>query len=202
MNKLLLPLLFSTLSTAAWAQSGDLFVSVGQSLLSSKGIGSTSATGSTNDLELDNGFRFGFRFGFNSEGRTGQEFGYAYNRSQLNFQGASVGGMAIHQGGYNYLLYATKDGARFRPFATGGVHFSNFVAPGSSASSGGGSTKFGFNYGGGVKVAVNSKWSVRFDIRQYATPKPNLENSLGVRLFLRDGWMRQLEVSGGFGIHF
>jgi len=202
MKKVLPLLLFSTFSSAIWAQSGDLFVSFGQSILSNKGIGSPDPAGSKNDLELGNGFRIGFRFGLNSEGHTGHEFGYAYNRSKLNLQGASLGGMAIHQGGYNYMLYATNETARIRPFATGGVHFSNFVPPGSSASRGGGSTKFGFNYGGGVKVSLDSKYSIRFDVRQYATTKPNFENSFGVPLFLREGWLRQLEVSGGFGIHF
>ena len=197
MKRLLLPVLFAAASTGAWAQSGDVFVSFGRSILAGNGgIGSTSTTGAKDDFKLGDGFRFGFRFGMNSEGRTGHEFGYAYNRSNLTDRTQDYGGMAIHQGGYNYLLYATKDGARFRPFATGGVHFSNFVPPGSSASRGGGSTKFGFNYGGGLKVAVNSKWSVRFDVRQYATPKPNLG------LALANGWLRQLEVSAGFGIHF
>ena len=46
--------------------------------------------------------------------------------------------MAIHQGGYNFLLYATPEGTRIRPFATGGVVFANYVPPGASATSGGG----------------------------------------------------------------
>ncbi|MEI9811685.1 MAG: hypothetical protein WDO18_02990 [Acidobacteriota bacterium] len=60
--------------------------------------------------------------------------------------------MAVHTGGYNYLIYANHEGNRVRPFATGGLQFSNYVPPGSSAYNGGGSNKFGFNYGGGVKV--------------------------------------------------
>lgn len=128
MRKLPLLLLFVTGSGATWAQSGELFFSAGQSLLSNSGVGSTSLTGKKNDFKLDDGFRFGF----NSDGRTGHEFQYAYNRSSLLVQGANQGGMAIHQGGYNYLLYATKDSSRIRPFATGGAHFSNFVPPGSS----------------------------------------------------------------------
>ena len=196
MKKCLLPLLYSVFAAGAWAQSGDLFVNFGKSLLSNKGIGSLSTSGSKDDFKLDDGFRFGFRFGFNSEGHTGHEFGYAYSRSHLKSQTTDYGGMAIHQGGYNYLVYGTKDGARVRPFATGGAHFSNFVPPGTSAASGGGSTKFGFNYGGGAKVHLGSKWSLRFDVRQYATPKPNFG------LALANGWLRQLEVSAGFGIHF
>src|SRR5947209_13622212 len=40
------------------------------------------------------------------------------------------------------------------------------------STSGGGSTKFGYNYGAGVKVRVLEIFGVRVDYRQYATPKP------------------------------
>lgn len=177
------------------AQSADLFVNFGQSILSNAGLGSASATGAKDDYKLDDGFRFGFRFGFNGDGHFGHEIGYAYNRTHLLLQGVDQGGMAIHQGGYNFLLYANRDTARVRPFATGGGHFSNFVPPGSSATQGGGSTKFGVNYGGGVKFKITPKWALRADIRQYQTPKP-------FDLFQKTGWLRQTEISGGFGIHF
>jgi hypothetical protein len=106
--------------------------------------------------------------------------------------------MAIHQGGYNFLLYATKEGTRVRPFATGGVMFANYVPPGSSATSGGGENKFGVNYGGGVKVRLTSLFGVRLDVRQYTTPKP-FGSSFP---FLREGWLRQTEISAGFGVLF
>jgi opacity protein-like surface antigen len=82
------------------------------------------------------------------------------------------GGMAVHQGFFDFLAYATPEGKRIRPFATGGVHFSNFVPPGASATYGQGSTKFGLNYGGGLKVRVSEKWLVRFDYRRYWQGKP------------------------------
>jgi opacity protein-like surface antigen len=88
--------------------------------------------------------------------------------------------------------------SRIRPFATAGLHFSNFVPPGASATSGGGSTKFGFNYGAGVKVKVSSLFGVRFDLRQYQTGKPDF----GGLLSNRSGLLRQTEVSAGFGVLF
>lgn len=193
--KTLLPLLLLAGSGTAWAQSAEVWFSGGQSLLSNNGIGSTSPTGNKNDFSLDDGFRFGFRFGFNSSGHLGHEIQYAYSRSHLIASRVDQGGMAIHSGGYNLLGYITPEGSRFRPFATGGVHFSNFVPPGSSATSGGGSTKFGLNYGAGVKVKVTSLWALRFDVRRYETRKP-------FDLFLKDGWLHQTEVSGGVGIIF
>jgi opacity protein-like surface antigen len=196
--KKLLAVAFVVFSSAAWAQSGELWFDAGESLISNGGLGTDQVFGgSPNDVELTNGFRFGFRFGINTAGHFGHEIQYAYSRTQLKYndQGGIEQGMAIHQGGYNFLAYATSEGSRIRPFGTGGVGFSNYVPPGSSATSGGGSTKFGFSYGGGVKVRVTDLWAVRFDLRQYTTPKP-------FDLPLKSGWIRQTEVSAGIGIMF
>jgi len=194
MRKLLTVFVFLASGTL-WAQSGELWFSAGQSMLSNSGIGSVSILGSKDDYKLDNGFRFGFRTTFNTGVRTGWELGYAYNRTHLNLQGQDQGGMGIHQVAGNYLLYLTKEGTKIRPFATGGVHFDNFVPPGSSVASGGGSTKFGLNYGGGVKAAINHIWVVRFDVRRYETLKP-------FDLYFKEGWLHQTEVSAGVGIQF
>jgi opacity protein-like surface antigen len=199
MTKLALAL-FLTCTGSAWAQYGELWFSAGQSLMTNGGIGTLAATGgSEDDVELTDGFRFGFRFGINNDGFTGYEIQYAYSRMQLRFNdpsGSVDQGMAGHTGGVNYLLYAVPLETRIRPFATGGVHFTNFVPPGASATSGQGSTKFGFNYGGGVKARVTDKFAVRFDFRQYTNPKPDFG------LPMRNGWLRQNEISGGFGIFF
>lgn len=185
-------------SSAAWAQTGGFWLSLGQSILSNAGLGTDQAFGGTkNDVALTNGFRFGFRFGFDQGKRFGHEIQYAYNRTQLKFndQGGIQQGMAIHQGGYNFLYYLTSDTARIRPFGTGGFHFSNFTPPGTSVTRGGGSTKPGLNYGAGVKAKVGSIFSIRFDLRQYITGKP-------FNLPLKDGLLRQTEISAGFGIGF
>ena len=182
-------------SGAAWAQTGELWFDAGQSLLSNSGIGTLQAFGGTkNDVQLTDGFRFGFRFGFNQGKRFGHEVQYAYNRTQLK-QGTTEQGMAYHQGGYNFLYYITPEGSRIRPFGTGGLHFSDYVPPGSSVGSGGGSNKVGLNYGGGVKVRVGSFFGIRFDVRQYVNGKP-------FGLPLADGLLRQTEISAGFGIGF
>jgi len=167
----------------------------GVSRLSSKGIGTIpNSDGSRALVSLDDGWRFGFRTTMNSWRYMGMEFGYAYNRTHLFIDGQDTGGMAIHQGLFNWLLYATKEGARVRPFATGGAHFSNFIPPGSSVTSGGGSNKIGVNYGGGIKVRLNDRFLIRLDGRQYITGKP---------FDLRDanGSLRQLELSVGFSFY-
>jgi hypothetical protein len=103
--------------------------------------------------------------------------------------------MAIHQGDFNMLVYGTKEGARIRPFATGGIGFANYVPPGASATSGGGATEFSFNYGGGLKVRLTSLLAARVDVRQYATRTP-------FGLPLASGWVHQTAVTGGVGIVF
>ena len=197
--KKLLGTFFVLASLPAWAQFGEFWFSAGQHLLENRGLGTTNNFGGTkDDYQLTDGFRFAFRAAFNGSGRTGHEVQYAYNRTQLRLSsnGAHTDqGMAIHQGGYNYLLYGTSEGIRVRPFATGGVQFNNFVPPGASATSGGGDSKVGVNYGGGVKVRLTQLFAVRVDLRQYISPKP-------FQLNLKEGWLRQTEISAGFGIYY
>jgi len=197
MKKFLGLLFFCT--APAWAQFGEFWFSAGQHLLSNRDLGTDQTFGgSKSDYQLTDGFRFAFRATFNGVGHMGHEVQYAYNRTQLRFNGTTPPtdtGMAIHQGGYNFLLYGTAEGIRVRPFATGGIGFNNFVPPGSSAGRGGGDTKIGFNYGGGVKFRVTQLWALRFDLRQYTSPKP-------FNLLQKEGWLRQTEISAGIGIYY
>lgn len=182
-------------SAALSAQVFEAGAHGGVSRLSSRNIGTVpNSDGSRAGVELDDGWRFGFRVTLNNYRFMGQEFGYAYNRTRLRIAGTDSGGTAIHQGLFNWLLYATKEGARVRPFATGGAHFSNFIVPGASVTSGGGDNKIGVNYGGGVKVRLNDKFLIRLDARQYVNGKP---------FDLRDasGPLKQLEVSIGFSFY-
>ena len=173
-------------------QTAEFWFGGGESFLSDHNIGSTTPAGSPSDVKLDDGYRINFRLALNTWRRMGHEFGYAYNRSHLYIFGVDNGGMAIHQGFYNFLLYALPEGSRIRPFATGGIHFSNFVPPGSSAQYGGGNTKFGFNYGFGVKARVTHSIGVRVDYRQYNTGKP-------FDLPLASGRLLQNEISVSVG---
>lgn len=160
-------------------------------------LGTITAGGSEDDVELTDGFRLGFRVAFNGDRLIGHEIFYTYNRTQLRINEpppVTEDGMAIHHFGYSMLLYANHEGNRFRPFVAGGIQMANYVPPGSNAFSGG-NTKFGFNYGGGLKIRVVGAWAVRFDFRQYTTPKP-------FNFPLKSGWIRQNEVSAGLGFVF
>jgi hypothetical protein len=190
MNYFLLAVL---IALPAWSQVLELSAGGGQSRLSNTGLGKLNAASvQQNDYSLKGGFRMVMRITMNTGDFTGHETGYAYNRTQLlaNFPAgpASQQGMAIHQGFYNYLLYPTREGSRVRPFATGGVHFANYVPPGASATSGGGSTKFGVNFGAGLKIRVSERFLLRFDVRQYTNPKP-------FGLINPGGWIKMNEYS-------
>ena len=176
------------------AQVFEMGMLAGVSRIGNRDIGTLSLRDTTR-LSLKDGFRIGFRMTFNKGKFLGQELGYAYNRTAVRVAGnpPTDYGTAIHQGFYNGLLYATKEGIRVRPFAAAGGHFSNFIIPGSSVQYGGGSTKFGFNYGGGIKVRVTQSVGFRLDFRQYVTGKP-------FDFPGQSGLLRQTEVSAGVSL--
>ncbi len=144
-------------------------------------------------FKLDNGWNLGFRMTVNPYRIFGYEFGYIYDRSHALIGGVDQGGMAIHNGFADGLIYATKEGSRIRPFGAAGINFSNFVLPGSSSQYGGGQNRFGFNYGAGIKFKATGPWQIRFDIRQFNTGKPDF-NLPGI-----NGRLLQTQVSAGVG---
>lgn len=165
----------------AFGQVGEVALSLGAALLRNENLGTAAGTTSSGAEATFNAtakanFRFALRFTVNTKRFIGHEGGYAYNHAKLSFDTTPVQevGMSIHQGFYNFLVYATPEGFKVRPFATGGGHFSTFYPPGASVFSGNGVTKFGLNYGGGVKVKVTEVWMIRMDVRDYFQGKPDL----------------------------
>lgn len=193
------------LAAAATAspQVGEIAISGGKSSLRNAELGSFAISGTggasqTVTAEATTDVRIAARFTMNNDGYRGHEFGYAYNHGNLAVTTTprEEVGMPVHQGFYNFLLYAAREGSRARPFLAGGAHFSTFYPPGTGVFSGNGVTKFGINYGGGVKARVGEMWMVRFDVRDYFQPKPNFwQQDL-------KGWMHMLETSVGFGFVF
>ncbi|HZT34083.1 MAG TPA: outer membrane beta-barrel protein [Bryobacteraceae bacterium] len=177
-------LTFCVLPAVAPAQVAEFSFSGGVSRFG----GATLATNP--DYTLGDGVRIALRMTLNTWRFMGHEFGYGYAHSNVSSQGQSAG-FSIHQGFYNFLVYGTPEGSRVRPFATGGVHFSSFVPPGGSVYYG--VTKFGYNYGGGLKFRLSGPWGARIDFRQFRTGKPD---------FLAtptppSGWLTQTEISAG-----
>jgi Outer membrane protein beta-barrel domain len=84
---------------------------------------------------------------------------------------------------YDFLFYATPRGSRFRPFAaagagikrydgTGGAFFPLYPPVGTFLGRGH-QVEGMLSFGGGLKVALNDRWLVRVDFRDYATPLPD-----------------------------
>ncbi len=184
----------------AHAQVFEAGIHVGQANQKNADLGTFPAGSDLagTNLSLDDGFRFGFRITLNNFRFFGNEFGYAYNRANLlvNQLGReSNSGNAAHQGFYNFLGYVTPEGSRIRPFGAAGVHFTTYPTPGFSITQGGGSNKFGFNYGGGIKVRITDLFNIRLDYREYVNGKPRFSQDLNP-----NGRLRLQEISAGFGI--
>jgi len=175
------------------AQVGEISLSFGESLFKDNLLGfADSAT----QFKMVNGFRVTARLTLNTKRFIGHEFGYSYSRTKLGIVGSPDQiSTPIHQGFYDYLVYATPEGSWVRPFAAGGGQFSTFVPPGASVAYGTGTTKYGGNFGGGVKVKLNSMFALRLDVRDYVTTKP-------FDLIGKSGALHQIEAAAGLGLYF
>lgn len=167
--------------------------------------GGVSRFGNTSLIEaprvtLDSGFRLAIRFTLNTYRFMGHEFGYGYAHSNAVVEGDQGGAQAmpVHTGFYDFMVYGTPEGARVRPFVCGGAQFSSFVPPGTSVYYGNQVSKFGFNYGGGLKARLTGPWGLRVDVRQYASGKPDLFQTAEAP----SGWLRQTEFSAGVSFNF
>jgi opacity protein-like surface antigen len=158
---------FLACAPAAFSQSFEASVSGGESYIPSK----SSDLGS--GYFLKDGFRLALRMTLNWKRFFGHEIGYAYNHTSLSTTavtttGSTSSGLPGHQGFYDFMAYALPDGSHVRPFACGGVQFTSFSQAGSYSRE----TKYGVNYGGGLKVRVKENWGFRMDVRQYNMSKP------------------------------
>jgi hypothetical protein len=174
---------------------GEAALSFGESVMKDNVLGITPDLSGT-QLTANNGFRVTGRFTLNTRRFIGHEFGYGYSRTKLGAVGLSgTESMPTHQGFYNFLLYGTPEGSKIRPFVTGGGQFTTFVPPGASATYGTGTTKYGGNFGAGVKVKITSMFLIRLDVRDYVMGKP-------FTLVNQSGALHQIEASAGLGLYF
>lgn len=190
MKRSMLALSLVASALTAFAQMGEVSLSFGKSMLRNNSLGTLGGL----DVPADSNFHMALRMTLNNSRFFGHEFGYAYNRASFTVS-PTVYSMPIHQGFYDFLVYATKEGAKVRPFAAGGGHFSTFVPPGGSITQGSGITKFGFNYGAGIKARVSESFMIRLDVRDYTTGKPDFGIS-------PSGLLHQLVVSAGLAFMF
>ena len=211
MYRLLFCCVFGVLIAApAKPQSAELGISGGfgsqngNKLSVSEFFDADSGLASIASYSLSNGVRIGGRMAFNPRAFLGHEVSYAYQHGGLNYssgnevtsESAELGAVRAHHMYYNFVAHALPTGSPVRPFATGGGGFSSFFPPGISTFSGGGDTKFGYNYGGGVKFNL-FMYGVRFDVRNHITGKP-----FGRYFSNVEGTLSNLEISVTFSVLF
>jgi opacity protein-like surface antigen len=191
---------FAASASLSFAQSFEASAGGGQTVIPSKyaDLGTSTGDLASGTYRIKDGFRFTLRMAINNRRFTGHEFGYAYSRTGLQApaitttlpgtlpgQPSSIATVAAtdyslpsHQGFYDFLVYAMPEGKAVRPFAAGGVQFTAFSQPNSYNYNR--ETKYGVNYGGGIKFKVKENWGFRLDARQYNMGKPfKLPNSSG-----------------------
>jgi len=192
--------LFTTVAafgaTSAAAQSGEATAFVGIAHVRDGDLGSIGLA--AQEVRLDHGMRAGVRLGLNSGALTGHELSYAFERHHLQIAGAEESRARTQQFYYNFVFHATPRAAAIRPFVTGGLGYAN-VSPGSGGifTDAAGANKFGYNYGGGLKVKVSRLFGLRFDVRDHVTGKPNFLDLPGV-----EGRLHSIEYSVGFSLLF
>ena len=177
--KIVLVRIFAGLLLAAPAvsQSLELGITGGYGSLGDNSLSKDPQTGE--EFTISNGVRVGARMAFNPRAFIGHEVSYSYQHAGLGllFDGgegtdsSDLGSVKAHHMYYNLVAHATPEGSPLRPFVTGGGGFSSFFLPGISSFSGYGNTKFGYNYGGGVKLNF-FMYGIRFDVRNHVTGKP------------------------------
>ena len=182
--------------TAASGQMMEFGASVGASRFPARVSPPDPEVIRSTGLWLDDGFRLTLQATLNTGRFFGHEFAYAYNRTQYN-SSSLTGGTAVHQGIYDLLVYAAAEGKKIRPFAAAGGNFTTFTFPGVALlqGTGNGINKIGFNFGGGVKVRLSSKFLVRFDYREFFCGTPRYYGSTQIN---QNSLFRQQAISAGF----
>ena len=149
-------------SSLGLAQSFEAAISGGVSRFGDAHLGTVTTVPTDPQYVMKDGFRLTFRMALNTWRFFGHEFGYSYNHTSVHVPPITVStgllgttttpaqdvSVPIHQGFYDFMVYATPEGTRVRPFAAGGVQFSGFFPPGTSVYYGNQVTKYGINYGG------------------------------------------------------
>ena len=143
--------------------------------------GSTSGT-----LGYKPGPGGGFYFDQNMSGHWGGELRYLYARNELKVSSggaeATFSGQT-HNVGYDVLLHLTHPDARIRPFAAVGIGLKIYQGTGEERTvqplsnlavlTNTNQTEFAGDFGGGIKIRLGGRLTVRLEVRDYVTQVPD-----------------------------
>jgi hypothetical protein len=188
----LLLILFAALSPA---QVAEVSVSLRRSQISGNDLGSFGFA--ELPVRLDSGYGVAARLDIHSGRFLAHELSYGLDRDELTLAGEDQGAVTVHQFFYDLVLHLTPRDVPVRPFVVGGLGFSGFFPPGSDLVQTAGITKFGFNYGGGLKFKLNRLLGLRVDVRDHVSNKPNILSLPDVT-----GKLHQVEFSAGVSLLF
>jgi opacity protein-like surface antigen len=188
-------LLLTTFAALLPAQVAEVSVSLRRSQISGNELGSFGFA--ELPVRLDSGLGVAARLDIHNGRFLAHELSYGFDRDGLALADEDQGAVTIHQFFYDLMLHLTPRGAKVRPFVVGGLGFSGFFPPGTDLVQTAGITKFGFNYGGGLKFKLNRRLGLRADVRDHVSNKPNILSLPDVT-----GKLHQVEFSAGVSLLF
>lgn len=184
------------LCVRAYAQEAEIGVTAGYGSFRQGDLASFGGGGDSTLYEYTGGVRIGARMSFDFRDYFAHEVSYAFqsakfvetaNTDSNATQTVLATSSQIHNYSYNFTAHATPRDSRARPFVTGGGGVTAFIPPGYSSFQARGETKFGYNYGAGIKFLLSDKYGIRFDVRNHSVGKPFFQNA--------DGMLRLMEIS-------
>ena len=190
-----LSLLVISFAAFSPAQVAEVSVSLRRSQISGNDLGSFGFA--ELPVRLDSGYGVAARLDIHSGRFVAHELSYGFDRDDLTLSAESQGPVTVHQFFYDLVLHLTPRGVAVRPFVVGGLGFSGFFPPETDLVQTAGITKFGFNYGGGLKFTLNRLLGLRVDIRDHVSNKPNILSLPDVT-----GKLHQVEFSAGVSLLF
>jgi opacity protein-like surface antigen len=216
-------LVFLFLPLGAFAEEGNLRVTVfgGGSFL--KGERSFTIGGDAKRTSFANGGKFGVRGTVDLNSHWAVEGAYSFGTNNLRIFDIGTTtrerafGTRVHQVTGNVLYYLGESRSRFRPFVTAGGGLMRFN-PTSSAKTAAGiefvddpaairsDNKFEFNYGGGAEAKVSNWFGLRFDLRDHLAkiPRfgvPQVPTPRVADFFPVSGAVHDVEASAGIVIY-
>jgi hypothetical protein len=171
--------------TVAWKRSNLGDVNLGQAGLIPR------------NFTLKDGSGANVNFSVNGRSWFGHELTYGYERDALKLGDSDQGNVQVHKFYYDFVAHLLKRGNTVRPFVLAGLGFSSYVPPSEAAIQARTLTKFGANFGGGIKIRLHDRVGVRFDVRDLVTQKPNFFEQTNV-----DGKLHNVEFAAGLSLLF